>query len=64
MPVYNSLKNEKVTSTPLCYFSGNIVYLIIIVCVILLLILMFGLNNKLSRVKVQLDSCRSSMRSI
>jgi hypothetical protein len=63
MTKYNSLKNETVTSTPLCVFSGNITYWVIIACTILVIIFVFGLNKRLSNVKVQLDSCRSSMRS-
>ena len=63
MSKYNSLKNQTITSSPGCGFSGNIVYYIIIACVIVLLVFAFGLNTRLSNVKVELDSCRNSMHS-
>ena len=63
MTKYNSLKNQSVTSAPTCAYSGNIVYWVIIACVIVLIVFVFGLNKRLSNVKVALDSCRSSMRS-
>lgn len=63
MSKYNSLKNQQVTSSPTCVFSGNIVYYIIIICTIVLLVFVFGLHKRLSNVKVALDSCRSSSLS-
>jgi hypothetical protein len=63
MKKYNSLKNEQAVSVSTCGLSGNVVYYVIIACTILLFVFIFGINKRLSNVKSELNSCRSSMRS-
>lgn len=63
MPVKYNTMNGKNVSNIYCGFSGNIVYYVCMGVAILVIIFGFGLHKKLSNVKVQLESCRSSMRS-
>ena len=60
----DTLKNKKKS----CFFSkclcsSNIVYIVYIVGILILLSFGFGLYKRLTSVKIQLESCRSSCRS-
>jgi hypothetical protein len=46
-----------------CLCSNNIAYFVSIIGIILLLILIVGMLKRISIVKEQLDSCRSSCKS-
>jgi cell division protein FtsL len=46
-----------------CVLSGNISYIIIFIVVVILIIGSIILYKKFYKVKVELDSCRSSCRS-
>ncbi len=64
MKQFNSLKNKNPKTLTTCAYSGNIIYYVIIISVIVFLVFVFGLHKRLSSVKLQLDSCRSSCRSM
>ena len=60
----DTLKNIKKTSFfSRCLCSDNVVYIVYIVGILILLSFGFGLYKRLSNVKMELESCRSSCRS-
>jgi hypothetical protein len=46
-----------------CLCSNNIAYFVAVIGIVLLLVIMFGMFKRISVVKEQLESCRSSCRS-
>ena len=56
-------KYKKRTFWEKCLCSNNIAFFVVIVGIIIIFSLMFGTFKKLSVVKEQLESCRSSCRS-
>jgi hypothetical protein len=63
MKRFDTLKHIKTSPHINCIFTYNIWNYVIILSIIAFLICWFGLYKKLSSVKKQLESCRSSMRS-
>jgi hypothetical protein len=60
-----TLQNEKKTSSFLskCVLSGNVPHIASFIITVILIIIGIILYNKFSDVKVQLESCRSSIHN-
>ena len=64
MPKKNTLENQKTNFLQKCFCRANFAYIITIIGIIIVIMCGIFLYKRLDTVKEQLESCRSSCRSV